>query len=193
MKNAFKKNPALFMGLILPLLMILLFSGVPFFASFMVASPEYNFIYSVNNYNPEGKLRVDNGKLVVQVSNFWSQPKEAPEIYLVDVHSNKTTKLNFSLLSGEDSRIPVNKTRDLIIEGVTLKGLDTSNIAPDGYQIRTGANDNFFSLLFFFGGDRRNSISLSKSGRSVKIPTATQGYNSIRFEGWIIPSPDEKL
>src|SRR5436190_12325075 len=173
MKNAFKKNPALFIGLALPLLMILLFAGVPFMASFMVPEPKYNFIYSINNYNPDGKLRVDKGKLVFQVSNSWAQPREAPEIYLADVHSKKSTKLNFVLSPGEDSRIPANKIREFIIERITLKKLDTSNISPDGYQIMTGTNENFFSLVFFFGADRRNYLSLSKSGRRIALPTPT--------------------
>jgi hypothetical protein len=187
MKNAFKKNPALFIGLALPLLMILLFAGIPFIASFMVPAPEYNFLYSINNYNPDGKLRVEDGKLIFKVSNSWAQPREAPEIYLADVHSEKSTKLNFALSPGEDSRIPANTSRDFIIEGITLKRLDNSTKAPDGYQISTGTNDNFFSLVFFFGGDRRNSLSLRKSGRHIEFPTTTQGYYSIRFEGWIIP------
>lgn len=188
MINAFKKNPALFIGLMLPLLMILLFAGIPFISSLTVSAPEYNFIYTINNYNPDGKLRVEDGKLIFRVHNTWTQAREAPEIFYADVHSKKITRLNFHLAQGEDSLIPPNKSRDFIIEGISLKKLDTSTIAPDGYRIITAPHDNFFSLLFFFGNDRRNSLSLSKSSRRVEIPTANQGYYSPRFEGWIIPN-----
>ena len=188
MKNAFKKNPALFIGLVLPLLMILLFAGIPFISSFTVPAPEYNFIYTLNNYGPDGKLRVENGKLIFRVHNTLTQAREAPEVFLADVHSKNVTRLNFVLSKGEDSLIPPNKSRDFGIEDITLKKLDTSTIAPDGYQLTTTSNDNVFSLLFFFGNDRRNVLSLSKSSRRVEIPTPNQGYYSTRFEGWIIPN-----
>lgn len=187
MKNAFTKNPALFIGLALPLMMILVFAGIPFIRSFMVPAPQYNFIYSINNYEPNGKLKVVDGKLVLQVYNSWNEPREPQQtIYLVDVHSKKTTKLNLFLSKEEIVLIPPREKREFIIEGVSLKELNTSNISPDGYQVITGNNDNFFSLIFFFGDNRRNSLSLKKSGRIDNFQIPTQGYGG-KFEGWIIP------
>lgn len=187
MKNAFKKNPPLFIGLMLPLLIILAFAGIPFVASFVVPAPEYNFIYSLDHYNNQGKLRVIDGKLNLEVYNPWAQPREIPQFYLADVHSKKSTKLNVALAQGENSLVPAYKTREFVIEGITLKGLDPSNIAPDGYQLTTGTNDNFFSIFFFVGGNRQNYISLHKAGRIEKFPSAGETYRGIRFEGWIIP------
>lgn len=187
MKNLFKKNPALFIGLVLPLLMILAFAGIPFIASFVVLAPKYNFIYSLYNYGSNGKLRVVDGQLVLRVYNPSTIPQEVrQQLYWVDVHSKKSTNLNFNLPKEENSLIPPHQSREFIIEGISLQDLDASNISPDGYQIRTGNNDNFSSLIFFFGG-RRNYLSLSKSGRIVSFPTPAQGYGGVKFEGWIIP------
>lgn len=187
MKNALKKNPALFIGLTLPLVMILIFAGIPFISSFMVPPPTYNFIYSFNNYEPNGKLKVVGGKLILQVHNSWQQPREIQQtIYLVDVHSKKSTKLNLLLSKDQLSLIPPLETREFIVEGVSLKALDPSNIAPDGYQVITSNNDNFFSLLFFFGESRRHYVSIKKSGRTESFSSPAFGYGG-KFEGWIIP------
>lgn len=188
MKNAFKKNPALFIGLALPLVMLLLFAGIPFIYSFVVPAPQYNFIYSINNYEQNNKLKVVDGKLVLQAYNTWNGPREPQQaLYLVDVHSKKSTKLNFLLFAKEEHiLIPPHESREYIIEGVSLKALDPSNISPDGYQVITGNNDNFFSLMFFFGDNRRNYLSLKKSGRIDNFPVPSQGYGG-KFEGWIIP------
>lgn len=186
--NAFKKNPALFIGLAIPLVMMLIFGGMPVIYSFLVAPPEYNFIYSLNNYGPDGKLKVVDGKLILQVYNSWREPREIQQtIYLVDVHSKKSTKLEFlSSWQGNLRTIPPGETREFILEGVSLKALDTSNISPDGYQIMTDNNDNFFSLVFFFGDNRRNYLSLKKSGRVDTFITPTPGYGG-KFEGWVLP------
>ena len=191
MKNSFAKNPALFIGLALPLVMILIFAGVPFLRSFMIPGPQYNFIYSINNYEPNGKLKVEDGKLILQVYNSWNEPREPQQtIYLVDVHSKKSIKLNFLPSKEEITLIPSHERREFILEGVTLKALDTSNISPDGYQVMSNDNDNIFSLIFFFGNNKRNYISLSNSGRIDNFPIPTRGYGG-KFEGWVIPK-DEK-
>jgi hypothetical protein len=187
MKNTFKKNPALFIGLALPLLMILIFSGIPFIASFVVEPPQYNFIYSYNNYNDiNGKLKVIDGQLILQAHNTWQEPREAQQtLYLVHVDSKKSTKLNLRLEKGETSLIPPRETRNFIVEGVSLKELDTSNLSPDGYKI-TSETETIFALLFFFGNNTRQSLSIKKSGRTVNIPLPESRYGG-KFEGWIIP------
>lgn len=187
MKNALKKNPALFIGLALPVLMILIFAGIPFISSFMVPPPKYNFIYSFNNYGSDGKLKVVDGKLILQVHNSWRESRQIQQIlYLIDVGSKKSIKLNLLPSKDELSLIPPLETREFIVEGVSLKALDPSNISPDGYEVRTTYNDNFFSLLFFFGDNRQNRLSIKKSGRTESFSNPAYGYGG-KFEGWVIP------
>lgn len=187
MKNALKKNPALLIGLALPVVMVLIFAGIPFVSSFFVFPPHYNFIYSFNNYEPNGKLKVVEGKLMLQVHNSWREPREIQQtLYLVDVQSKKSKKLNLHLSKEATSLIPPLETREFVVEGISLKALDPSNVSPDGYQVITNQNDNFFSLLFFFGDSRRNYLSIRKSGRTESFTSPGFGYGG-KFEGWIIP------
>lgn len=187
MINALKKNPALYIGLGLPILMMLIFTGIPFIASFLVAPPKYNFIYSSRSYRSHETLRVDSGKLTVDIYNEFDKPWPAPnlDLYLVDVHAKRVTKLKYGVSNPEALMIPPHETRSFIVDGITLKSLDVSVEAPDGYKVTSNYND--FSFPFFFGGNRRDYLTLSKSGRVDRIPTRDEGAWSVSFEGWVIP------
>ncbi|MBL0942647.1 MAG: hypothetical protein IBJ00_08000, partial [Alphaproteobacteria bacterium] len=107
MVNLFKKNPPLFIGLALPLLMLLIFVGIPFISSYLVPAPQYNFIYSLYNTGSEGTLRVVDGKLILNIYNSQDQPlKPRQQFYLVDIVSKKSTKLNFFPSTSKDIIIP---------------------------------------------------------------------------------------
>jgi hypothetical protein len=186
MKNLFKKNPSLFIGLALPLLMMLSFAGVPFISSYLVPPPKYNFIYSLYDNGLKETLRVVDGKLILNVYNPRNEPVETdPQFYLVDVASKNSTKLNLARSGLNDFVIPPLKSREFILKGIPLKSLDTSLQSPDGYQMRATKNDNFLSFGFFFGGNRINYLSLSKSSRIYKILPVDSW--SVKFEGWVIP------
>lgn len=187
MINALKKNPALYIGLALPLLMLLLFAGYPFISSLVVEAPKYNFIYSTNSFQRNLKFSVNEGKLELEVYNQGNYPIEPPFVYLVDVHSKKNTKVNFVLTNEENLQIPPLQHRKFIVEGVSLKDLDTSYVSPDGYQFVSNYNDNVSLLPLFFGGGTRNLISISKFGRIEKFQTPIEGYWGSQFVGWIIP------
>jgi hypothetical protein len=69
--------------------------------------------------------------------------------------------------------------------------LDSSSIAPDGYEFKTSDSDysgDVFTGLF--NGHRyRNEPTLTKSGRSIRLPNANGQYyygNTSRFIGWVI-------
>jgi len=189
MINALKKNPPLYIGLVLPVLMLLFFAGVPFVSSFVVEAPKYNFIYSTTSYQVEGKLRVVDGKLELEAYNQNNYPNKLPSFYFVDVHSKKNTKLNFVLTNEESFLIPPYEHRTFIVEGISLKNLDTSTMSPDGYQFTSDNNQNFDLLFpFFFGGNRSNSLSISKFGRIERFQTPRETYWNAKFEGWVIPS-----
>ncbi len=187
MINAFKKNPALYIGLGLPILMMLIFTGVPFISSYIISAPKYNFIYSIRGYRSNETLRVVSDKLTVDIYNEFDKARPAPplDLYLVDVQSKKVTKLKYAESAQEKLMIPSRETRSFGVEGITLKSLDTSLESPDGFKVVTDTND--FSFPFFFGGNRRNYLTLSKSGRVDRIPTPKEGYWSVSFEGWVIP------
>lgn len=185
MMNALKKNPALYIGLALPLLMLLFFAGVPFISSLVVEPPQYNFIYSVKSYQTEGTVRFVDGKLELDAYNRDSDPHEPPSVYLIDVHSKKYKKLD---VNEEGTLIPPHQHRTFVLKGVLLKNLDTSTVSPDGYQYVLNNNDNIDLFSPFFRGSKMDSLFISKSGRIEKFQIPTDVYWNMKFEGWVIPA-----
>jgi len=164
--------------------MMLLFAGIPFIASFTVNPPQYNFVYSSKDYQINEKLGVKDGKLVLSFYNKSSASLEAPSLYLFDVHSKGVTKLNYDLSKGETLFVKPHQSRSFRVEGISLKALDRSKIAPDGYQLMKGENNYVLGALF--GGSGRDFVSISKLGRVEKFPSPPEEYWSLEFEGWII-------
>jgi hypothetical protein len=73
-----------------------------------------------------------------------------------------------------------------------LEGLivDSSSIAPDGYEFRTGSDrysGNVFGGLFY-SSRYRHQATLSKDGRSIRLPNAdNRSYQQhTRFIGWVV-------
>ena len=74
-----------------------------------------------------------------------------------------------------------------------LEGLivDSSSIAPDGYEFSTGSDrysGNVFGGLFY-SSRYRHQATLSKDGRSIRLPNADNQYyrQHTRFIGWVAP------
>ena len=73
-----------------------------------------------------------------------------------------------------------------------LEGLivDSSSIAPDGYEFSTGSDrysGNVFGGLFY-SSRYRHQATLSKDGRSIRLPNADNRYyrQHTRFIGWVV-------
>jgi hypothetical protein len=68
--------------------------------------------------------------------------------------------------------------------------VDSSSIAPDGYEFSTGMNgysgDVFTGM--FYSQRYRNEAVLTKKGRSIRLPNAANTYysNNTRFIGWVV-------
>ena len=73
------------------------------------------------------------------------------------------------------------------LEGLTI---DSSSIAPDGYEFRSG-QDGYSADVFtglFYSARYRNEAVLVKQGRSIRLPgfgSGYYGYNT-HFIGWVI-------
>ena len=85
----------------------------------------------------------------------------------------------------EVARITAIEVPDLA--GVTV---DSSSIAPDGYEFRAGPNgysgDVFTGI--FYSSRYRNEAVLTKKGRSIRLPNAANVYysNYTHFVGWVV-------
>ena len=198
MKSFLRENPTIAFGLGLPLLLVvsfLLISGIP---SLLVDSPEYDVLYASEYYShQEGlQLSVVNRKVQAvyrgnmqggQIPRLWrynSKTGAVQEISMIlppDLTlANATSAEQGSVLKTTPVEIP-----DL--EGVVV---DSSSIAPDGYEFSTG-NGRYSGNVFggLFNSSRyRYQATLSKDGRSIRLPNADNNYyrQNTRFIGWVV-------
>lgn len=83
-------------------------------------------------------------------------------------------------------------SKTTLIDVPDLEGLmvDSSSIAPDGYEfsVGNGYSRNAFGGLFYSSRYRHEAV-LTKSGRSIRLPNADGQYyyrGNTRFIGWVV-------
>ena len=201
MKKFLRENPTIAFGLGLPLLLVVLFlliSGLP---TLLVAPPQYDVLYATNfgNYNNlQNGIQIAVVDKKVQVNYLGSSMVDhTPRLWRFSPKTGAVREIPLMLPAGlapatlrlADAQktfvaTPIN-VPDL--SGVTV---DTSSLAPDGYQFSTGTDvysDRVFGDLFY-SSRYRHEAELVKSGRSIRLPNADGAYygNSTRFIGWVI-------
>jgi len=199
MKKFLRENPTIAFGLGLPLALVVVFlliSGIP---TLLVAPPQYEVLYATQYYpNPRGvQISVVNQKVQV--------------VYQGDTLGYQQPRLwRFNPKTGAVREIAINPPPDLAPQGtstptaetvakvtpievpevVDLK-VDSSSIAPDGYEFKAGV-ENYSGDIFtglFRSSRYRSEAVLIKSGRSIRLPNADGRYyygNSPRLIGWIV-------
>jgi hypothetical protein len=95
--------------------------------------------------------------------------------------------------SGNGSDAAPQQPKTTVIDVPDLAGLriDSSSVAPDGYEFRAADNNysrNIFGGLFYSRRYNHESV-LTKSGRSIRLPNSNDRYYSrnTQFVGWILP------
>jgi hypothetical protein len=198
MKSFLRENPTIAFGLGLPLLLVvafLLVSGIP---ALLVDPPQYDVIYATeyNNYPNGVQISVVDHKVQV-VYQGSTMGYQKPRLWRYSPKSGGVKEISIMLPPGltppgqrpitaeEAARITPIEVPDLA--AVTI---DSSSVAPDGYEFSTGANgysgDVFTGL--FYAGRYRNEAVLTKKGRSIRLPNAGNAYymNNTRFIGWVV-------
>lgn len=198
MKSFFRENPTIAFGLGLPLLLVvafLLFSGIP---ALLVEPPKYDVLYATEYYNyPNGvQISVVNQKVQV-VYQGSTQGYQKARLWRYSPQTGAVREIAIMLPAGltppgskpptpeEVARITPIEVPDLA--GVTV---DSSSIAPDGYEFRAGpsgySGDVFTGL--FYSSRYRNEAVLTKKGRSIRLPNAVNVYysNYTHFVGWVV-------
>jgi hypothetical protein len=200
MKAFLRENPTIAFGLGLPLLLVVVFlliSGIPVL---LVAAPQYDVLYATEYYSYAGggvQISVANQK--VQVVYQVGPPNyPTPRIWR---YSAKTGAVQEIVIVLPPSSAPPGPTddasasapgRNVPIDVPELAGLtvDPASIAPDGYEFMAGRADyrnDIFSELFGFSR-YRDQATLTKDGRSVRLPNAGGAYyyGNTRFIGWVV-------
>ena len=198
MKSFLRENPTIAFGLGLPLLLVvsfLLISGIP---SLLVDSPEYDVLYTSEYYNRQEGLQISvvdrkvqavyrgnlQGQQLPRLWRYNSKTGGVQEIALV-LPPDLTSANMSSAEQGNVLKLSPVEMPDL--EGVVV---DSSSIAPDGYEFSAGDgrySGNVFGGMFN-SSRNRNRATLSKNGRSIRLPNA-DNYNywqGTRFIGWVV-------
>ena len=172
------KNIPLLVGIALPIIFILIISTVVFTPSLFI-KPQYNFLYSSDNsydyYNRySNTYEVKDGHIAltpVPPINGYAYKTCNPPLYLYDVKSNTSSKVEFNEVSN--------------------LGIDAGPSSPDGYSVTYKySNDGIFGI---FGGSNssQNGYVISKGNGAKRLEGLTSSgysyYNSGNFQllGWV--------
>jgi len=198
MKSFLRENPTIAFGLGLPLLLVvgfLLISGVP---ALLVEPPQYDVLYATEypNYPNGVQISVVSQKVQV-VYQGNTQGYQKPRLWRYSPKTGAVKEIAIMLPPGllpPGQKPPTSEEAAKItpIEVPDLAGLtvDSSSIAPDGYEFSAGPNgysgDVFTGL--FYSSRYRNEAVLTKKGRSVRLPNAGNMYygNNTHFVGWVV-------
>lgn len=198
MKSFLRENPVIAFGLGLPLLLVavfLLISGIP---ALLVAPPQYDVLYATDYYNYANGVQISvinqNAQVVYQGN---TQGAQRPRIWRYSPKTGAVKEIAYLLPPGlappaPGASIPEAVSTNTPIEVPDLEGLtiDSSSIAPDGYEFRSG-QDGYSGDVFtglFYSARYRNEAVLVKQGRSIRLPGIGSGYYgyNTHFIGWVI-------
>ena len=171
-----QRDPALWVALGIPVLMIVLIAAGILLPRFFVKPPQYSFLYLVLDnkisyptiaydyaVNNDGKLERFSGDGPPGQS---VRVVDAGTFYQYDINTHASKKISF-----EDAQ--------------KLK-LDGSPVSADGYNVETGNSDGGFP----FGGGNNADQYLVKGAYSERLnisPMFGNTYYNFSFLGWVIP------
>ena len=200
MKAFLRENPTIAFGLGLPLLLVLVFlliSGIP---TLLVASPQYDVLYATEYYNHQNGVQISVVNQKVQVIyQSGAQNRRKPRVWRYNPKTGAVKEIAFVLPPGltppgKRPATPEDVSKTTLIDVPDLEGLtiDSSSIAPDGYEFSVGADRysrNVFGGLFYSSRYRHEAV-LTKSGRSVRLSNAVGQYyrGNTHFIGWVVSS-----
>ncbi len=198
MKSFFRENPTIAFGLGLPLILVVVFlliSGLP---TLLVSPPQYEVLYASEYYNYQNDIQISVvGEKVQMVYQGGAYNNRKPKIWRYNPKTGAVKEIAYLLppnvASSNNSSTDPNQVSEIIaikvpdLEGVKV---DSSSIAPDGYEFRLGRNrysGNMFDGLFYSSRYRHEAV-LSKNGRNVRLPHSHGQYYSTNthFIGWVL-------
>lgn len=198
MKSFVRENPTIAFGLGLPLLLVVVFllvSGIP---TLLVAPPQYDVLYATEYYNyPNGvQISVVNQKIQVTYQGY-AQGNQRPRLWRYSPKTGAVKEISIMLppdlgFAGENPATPQDLSKITPIEVPDVAGLtiDSSSVAPDGYEFSAGPNGHsgdVFTGLFYSSRYSKEAV-LTKQGRSIRLPNTVGSYysNYTHFIGWIV-------
>jgi hypothetical protein len=173
----------------------LLISGIP---ALVVSPPQYDVLYATEYYNYQNGVQISVVGQKVQVTyQGTEQANRKPRIWRYNPKTGAVKEIAIIMPTDLPQTEETTATNDKglkttaisvpDLEGVTV---DSSSIAPDGYEFRVGSrrySGNVFGELFYSSRYRHEAV-LTKNGRSIRLPNAVGRYYSsnTQFIGWVV-------
>ncbi len=194
MKDFIKRNFAVLLAFLLPVLLIIIVVLTTYLPSIFLKT-KYNFIYTVcvenNNYYPyncndflQKKYFVENGKLVIRAID---PEQDLNNNKIPDIKENYTARI---FLHDTEK----NESREISLEeaqALNLSGLLTSQ---DGVSVSWDSVYHGGCDFFIFGGCGGSSYGYSlvkgKSHSKLNLINNNDRYyyqNNFQFLGWVLP------
>jgi hypothetical protein len=198
MKSFFRENPTITFGLGLPLLLVVVFLLISRIPALLVDPPQYDVLYATQYNDRREGVQISVVDQKMQVNYRGMVPDgQLPRLWRYHAKTGAVQEIVIILppsltSSGAKAAQSDNVLTTTPINAPDLEGLvvDSSSIAPDGYEFSTSSDrysGNVFSGLFF-SSRYRQQATLSKNGRSVRLPNTENLYYSqqTRFIGWVV-------
>jgi hypothetical protein len=199
MKKFLQENPTIAYGLGLPLLLVVIFLIVSGLPKVLVAKPQYELLYAtgLNSYPNVVQINVVEQKVQV-IYQGAAYGNQRPRLWRYNPQSGGVQEIAIILppspvQSGNGSDAAPQEPKTTVIDVPDLAGLriNSSSVAPDGYEFRTADNRysrNVFGGLFY-GRRYNHEAVLTKNGRSIRLPNSNDRYYSrnTQFIGWVLP------
>jgi hypothetical protein len=198
MKSFFRENPTIAFGLGLPLLLVVMFlliSGIP---ALLVEPPQYDVLYATDYYNNPNGLQISVVNQKVQVIYQGSSISyQKPRLWRYSPKTGAVKEIALMLPPGlaPPGQRPVTpeevaKITQIDVPDLAGRTIDSSSVAPDGYEFSAGPNGysgDVFTGLFYSSRYGREAV-LTKKGRSIRLPNAGNMYysNYTHFIGWVV-------
>jgi hypothetical protein len=190
MLKLIRKNPMIAAGIILPAVVALFFILATAVPRWLVEPPAYDFLFTHYDYRgspPAVELRFDvhQQKLRARVFETKNSYGSVPRLLLYNASEGTVVELFVDVPGDAES---FDDGEEVAIPDLANAKISTARTAPDGYSVNDPNYQNGGIMRAFFGGGRRQGLSISKSGAVVGIPDVGDDryyYNNARFIGWI--------
>lgn len=199
MQKFIKENPTIAYGLGLPLLLVVIFLIVSGLPQLLVPKPQYELLYATGIHSYPNVIQIAVVDQKVQVF-YQGNPygNQRPRVWRYNPQSGGVREIAIILPPSPDSAGNVSgagrqEPKTTLINVSDLAGLrvDSSSVAPDGYEFR-GADNRYSRNIFgglFYSRRYSHEAVLAKNGRRIRLPNSEDRYygGNVQFVGWILP------
>ena len=194
LKDFFKENRVLMMGLTLPVILIVLFFLASVLPKSLVPPPQYELLYSISLYGSPTPLPfqvnfiVKEGTLYARINKNDSKNPVylSRRLMAYNGATDSVREIGYDLSNFNEAA----DGSDILLEETKSMTIDSSFKSPDGYVFEGRSFGHGGLVQELFGGNYRNrSPRIKKGAVAYKIPLTpynTNYYGDVQFIGWIV-------